>query len=136
MPTDCWGVRFIRSSASSKRRRKNAGKRSRSIRILPSRITPWPSTIWHWAGWGKPRTFFGGPPSENWNSPTCWLMDSDLIDPDFAIAYNTLALNNMALGRLGEAENVLRRASERKLELPDLLVDGFRSDRSGFCHRV
>jgi tetratricopeptide (TPR) repeat protein len=47
------------------------------------------------------------------------------IDPDFAIAYNTLALNNIALGRLGEAENALRRASERKLELPDLLVDGF-----------
>jgi tetratricopeptide (TPR) repeat protein len=47
------------------------------------------------------------------------------IDPDFAIAYNTLALNNMGLDRLGEAENALRRAAERKLELPDLLVDGF-----------
>jgi tetratricopeptide (TPR) repeat protein len=47
------------------------------------------------------------------------------IDPDFAIAYNTLALNSIALDRLGEAENALRRASERKLELPDLLVDGF-----------
>ena len=47
------------------------------------------------------------------------------IDPDFAIAYNTLALNNIALDRLGEAENALRRATARKLELPDLLVDGF-----------
>jgi tetratricopeptide (TPR) repeat protein len=47
------------------------------------------------------------------------------IDPDFAIAYNTLALSYIALDRLGEAENALRRAAERKLELPDLLVDQF-----------
>jgi len=47
------------------------------------------------------------------------------IDTDFAIAYNTLALNDIALDRLGEAERALRRASERRLELPDLLVDQF-----------
>jgi tetratricopeptide (TPR) repeat protein len=47
------------------------------------------------------------------------------IDPDFAIAYNALALSYMELGRLGEAENTLRLAAERKLELPDLRVDQF-----------
>ena len=63
------------------------------------------------------------------------------IDPDFAIAYNSLATNAIALGRLGEAENALRRASERKLELPDLLIDGFdiaflKGDKAGMEREV
>src|SRR4029077_1508568 len=44
------------------------------------------------------------------------------IDPDFSIGYANLAISYMALERLGEAENTLQRASERKLEIPDLLV--------------
>jgi len=44
------------------------------------------------------------------------------IDPDFSIGYANLAISYMALQRLGEAENTLQRASERKLEIPDLLV--------------
>jgi tetratricopeptide (TPR) repeat protein len=44
------------------------------------------------------------------------------LNPEFAIVYNTLALNYEALNRLVEAESTLRRAAERKLELPDSLV--------------
>jgi eukaryotic-like serine/threonine-protein kinase len=47
------------------------------------------------------------------------------LDPDFAIGYNNLALAYTALDRLGEAENTLQIASERKLEIPDLLVDQY-----------
>jgi eukaryotic-like serine/threonine-protein kinase len=44
------------------------------------------------------------------------------IDPDFSIGYANLAMSYMALERLDEAENTLRRASERKLEIPDFFV--------------
>jgi tetratricopeptide (TPR) repeat protein len=44
------------------------------------------------------------------------------IDPDFSIGYANLAASYVALGRLDEAENTLRRASERKLEIPDYFV--------------
>jgi DNA-binding winged helix-turn-helix (wHTH) protein/tetratricopeptide (TPR) repeat protein len=47
------------------------------------------------------------------------------LNPDFAVGYSILALNYEALGRLGEARNTLQRASERKLEMPDLLVDRY-----------
>ena len=44
------------------------------------------------------------------------------VDPDFIIGYILLAFNYQYLDRLGEAQNVLKRASERKLEMPDSLV--------------
>lgn len=47
------------------------------------------------------------------------------LNPDFAIGYNILALDNMALDRLGVAQSTLERASERKLETPDFLVDRY-----------
>ena len=43
-------------------------------------------------------------------------------DPDFAVGYLTLAYSYVYLDRLEEAENTLRRASERKLEMPDFFV--------------
>lgn len=43
-------------------------------------------------------------------------------DPDFAVGYLTLAYSYVYLDRLQEAENTLRRASERKLEMPDYFV--------------
>jgi len=43
-------------------------------------------------------------------------------DPDFAVGYLTLAYSYVYLNRLEEAENTLRKASERKLEMPDYLV--------------
>ena len=42
------------------------------------------------------------------------------IDPDFPVGYLQLAFNYQFLDRLGEAEAVCRRASERKLDMPDL----------------
>ncbi|HEV2388862.1 MAG TPA: protein kinase [Candidatus Acidoferrales bacterium] len=47
------------------------------------------------------------------------------LDPDFAIPYNLVALNNQYLGRLGEARNALERASERKLDIPEFLVERY-----------
>jgi eukaryotic-like serine/threonine-protein kinase len=44
------------------------------------------------------------------------------IDPDFSIGYSILAGSYLALGRTGEAENTLQRASERKLDIPDFYV--------------
>jgi tetratricopeptide (TPR) repeat protein len=44
------------------------------------------------------------------------------IDPDFSIGYSILAGSYLALGRTGEAENTLERASGRKLDIPDFYV--------------
>ena len=44
------------------------------------------------------------------------------LDPDFAIAYYNLAVNNAYLGRLDEAENTLRRAAGRGLEIDEFLM--------------
>ena len=47
------------------------------------------------------------------------------LDPEFVIGYNILALSYIERDRLGEAEDVLRQATDRKLELPDFFVDRF-----------
>jgi len=47
------------------------------------------------------------------------------LDQDFAILYNNLAISYLYLGRLGEAETILQRASERKLEIPHFLVQRY-----------
>ncbi len=44
------------------------------------------------------------------------------IDPDFAPGYVNLAWAYVFLHRLGEAEQTIQRASERKLEVPEFLV--------------
>ena len=44
------------------------------------------------------------------------------LDPDFAIAYFNIAVNNVYLNRLDEAQNVLRRAAGRGLEIDEFLV--------------
>jgi tetratricopeptide (TPR) repeat protein len=44
------------------------------------------------------------------------------LDPDFTIAYYNLGVNNVYLGRLDEAENVLRRAAGRGLEIDEFLM--------------
>jgi tetratricopeptide (TPR) repeat protein/predicted Ser/Thr protein kinase len=41
------------------------------------------------------------------------------LDPDFTIGYSILTNSYLALGRTAEAENTLRQASQRKLEVPD-----------------
>jgi eukaryotic-like serine/threonine-protein kinase len=47
------------------------------------------------------------------------------LDPDFPFAYENLALSYLALEHIDEAENALRRASERKLEVPDFFVQRY-----------
>ncbi|MGA9900081.1 MAG: protein kinase [Terriglobales bacterium] len=44
------------------------------------------------------------------------------IDPDLTPAYLNLGYSYFYLDRLGEAENTLQRASERKMEIPELLL--------------
>jgi tetratricopeptide (TPR) repeat protein len=44
------------------------------------------------------------------------------LDPDFAPGYSFIATGYLFLDRLPEAENTLRRASERHLETPDFLT--------------
>jgi tetratricopeptide (TPR) repeat protein len=47
------------------------------------------------------------------------------LEPDFPIGYSLLIKSYMLLDRLGEAENTLQRASARKLENPDFLVERY-----------
>lgn len=44
------------------------------------------------------------------------------LNPDVSIAYVNVAFNLVALGRLEEAESILQRASERKLDVPFSLL--------------
>jgi eukaryotic-like serine/threonine-protein kinase len=44
------------------------------------------------------------------------------LDPDFTIAYYNLGANNVYLDRLDEAENVLRRAAGRGLEIDEFIM--------------
>ncbi len=58
------------------------------------------------------------------------------IDPDFSIGYSNLAGSYVALDRWDEAETVLRRAADRKLQIPDFLVQQYviaflKNDESG-----
>jgi tetratricopeptide (TPR) repeat protein len=47
------------------------------------------------------------------------------LDPEFAIGYNVLALSYIERDRLGEADDALRQASDRKLEIPDFFIDRY-----------
>jgi DNA-binding winged helix-turn-helix (wHTH) protein/Tfp pilus assembly protein PilF len=47
------------------------------------------------------------------------------LDPDSPMGYSNLALSSVALERNDEAENSLRRAFERKLEIPDFFVQRY-----------
>jgi eukaryotic-like serine/threonine-protein kinase len=47
------------------------------------------------------------------------------IDPDSPIGYSLLAFNDRNLGRLNEAQTTLRRAEERRFEIPDLSEERF-----------
>jgi serine/threonine protein kinase/Tfp pilus assembly protein PilF len=47
------------------------------------------------------------------------------IDPDFPVGYLQLAFNNQFQGRLKEAEEALERASKRKLDMADLLLQRY-----------
>ena len=46
-------------------------------------------------------------------------------DPDAGFPYNNLALTDVALGHLEDAVSTLDRASQRKIDMPDFLVDRY-----------
>ena len=46
-------------------------------------------------------------------------------DPDAGFTYNNLALAYVSLGRIPDGENTLVLASERKIEIPDYMVDRY-----------
>jgi tetratricopeptide (TPR) repeat protein len=48
-----------------------------------------------------------------------------ILDPDFPFEYSTLASSSIALGRMDDAENALRRASERKLDIPEFFLERY-----------
>jgi len=63
------------------------------------------------------------------------------LDPDFAIGYEQLAFSYTYLDRLEEAENALRRAAERKLEIADFLLQRYdiaflKGDKAGMQREV
>lgn len=45
--------------------------------------------------------------------------------PDLSIGYNILALNYISLNRLNDAERTLLLASQRRLEMPDFVIDRY-----------
>ena len=47
------------------------------------------------------------------------------LNPDLPFAYDALAVHNMSLGRFAEAAAALQRAAERKLEVPNFLVNRY-----------
>lgn len=72
-----------------------------------------------------PHSFLSGfiyPASGNYEKAVEEAGKAIQLDPDGAIGYAILGANDVALDRLGDAENALRIASDRKLENPLYLV--------------
>jgi len=47
------------------------------------------------------------------------------LDPDFAVGYLQFAFNSQFAGRLDEAEKALQQAQQRKLEIPELVIQRY-----------
>ncbi len=63
------------------------------------------------------------------------------LDPDFALGYSFIADGFQRLDRLREAENELRRASERQLDIPEFVIQRFdiaflKGNRAGMERQV
>jgi len=63
------------------------------------------------------------------------------LDPDFPIGYLQAAFNSQFAGRLDEADKILQQAQQRKLEIPDLLVQRYdvaflKGDKAGMDREV
>ncbi|AFL89172.1 DNA-binding protein with winged-HTH domain [Terriglobus roseus DSM 18391] len=52
--------------------------------------------------------------------------DSMTVDPDFVVGYRNAAVNLIALNRVGEAEQILQQAAQRKLFLPGFVSTAYR----------
>ena len=62
-------------------------------------------------------------------------------DPDFVFGYNILALEDIAIGDLEDAERTLKKAAERELKIPDLFIDRYqlaflKNDQGGMTRVV
>jgi tetratricopeptide (TPR) repeat protein len=87
----------------------------------------------------SPHGFLGGIiylPTGQYQKAAEQLKKAIELDPDFGIFYALLALSYQYVDRLPEAENTLRRAAERKLEMPDFLIQQYdiaflKSDNAG-----
>lgn len=72
-----------------------------------------------------PRTMLAGFPNKasgRYEQAIAWAQQATELNPDFAIAYYNLAVNNFYLGRIEEAENTLRRAAGRGLQIDEYLM--------------
>jgi tetratricopeptide (TPR) repeat protein len=63
------------------------------------------------------------------------------LEPDFPVSYNLVALGYIPLGRLDEAAQTLELASERKMQMPDLVVGRYqiaflKTDQAGMGKAV
>jgi hypothetical protein len=63
------------------------------------------------------------------------------LDPDFPVGYLQLEFHNQYLGDLGEAEKVLQRAANRKLDMPEIAVQRYdlaflKGDQAGMEREV
>jgi eukaryotic-like serine/threonine-protein kinase len=76
----------------------------------------------------QPRTFLSGFPSKSAGRYEKAAVEANRaveLDPDFAIAYYNLAINNVYLDRLEEAEQTLGRAAKRGLEIDEFIMLGY-----------
>ncbi|SEB41839.1 winged helix-turn-helix domain-containing protein [Terriglobus roseus] len=76
-----------------------------------------------------PRVFLSGmvyPAYGQYERALAEAKDAISIDPDFVVGYRNAAVNLIALNRVGEAEQVLRQASQRKLFLPGFVSTAYR----------
>ncbi len=63
------------------------------------------------------------------------------LAPDFPVSYNLVALGHLSLGNVGEALHTLELASQRKMQMPDLVVDRYqiaflKADLAGMADAV
>jgi len=75
-----------------------------------------------------PHAFLSGdvyPTTGNYEKATEEANQVIALDPDFVVGYWNLAYAYEYLGQMREAENTVRRAAERKLEIPDFLVQRY-----------
>jgi DNA-binding winged helix-turn-helix (wHTH) protein/tetratricopeptide (TPR) repeat protein len=72
-----------------------------------------------------PRTMLAGFPNKasgRYEQAIQWAQQAVELNPDFAIGYYNLAVDNFYLGRIDEAENTLRRATGRGLQIDEYLM--------------
>ncbi|HYV75759.1 MAG TPA: winged helix-turn-helix domain-containing protein [Candidatus Binatia bacterium] len=91
-----------------------------------------------------PHAFLSGfvyPTMANYQKAAQEAKQAIALDPSFVVGYWNLAYAHQYLGQLADAENTLHQAEERKLEIPDFLVQRYdiaflKSDKAGMQEAV